>query len=854
MVEQESFYDVLQRLRAKNRHRQALSYGQIASISGLPERTVANWFSGRITRKPRNWRHLIKLAIALQLDYVEVDELLAAARHPSLNELRDRAKSAEDRELLAPWPPIDPPFQAENILPYFTDREGALSEIIEALTLPHPPPLVSIEGMPGVGKTELATIAAHRLRKHFHDGVLRVDVHSTDTLAKLGELANALQVDLTRLRQLSDRSRAFKEVLRKKKVLIVLDGVTSDEEVDPFVPPADSTSTVIVTTRRRDLWTTRSAHPIYIEEFTDADAMNLFIKVLGQSRVVAEQHALQTLASYAGNLPIAVDITAHLLKRTANRSASEYLQLIEESEVRLLQLKQGTETNIFNLFETSFEQLSPPQQHLFTTLGIFAGPDFGTEAVAYVNRLSLSRAKRLLIDLVDASLVKETIQGRYRLHALLRDYANAKLALTEPTERMIWFYAKYAYKHRLDFSAIAQEADNIRESLGLALQHNKNRELVDGTLGFYKYLEARGLFTEARSRLDKALSAAQKLADKTAEARIITYQADLERIGGNLKEAQGILELALPLAEESQDIESICGVWQAMGTLRAYMGDMPGAETEFQRALDIAREGRYDLGAAALISNLCAARLYQGKREGTADMLRDGLELARATGFQEVEAKILSNLASLEDALDHTAAANDYLKQSLDLARVSGHRSTIINVSANLAATEINLKDYAGAAAHLLEALIQAKELGDIEALIRVLRNYGELYSATGNDNSADEHFAEALQLAHTSKNDLLVLTILTDWGEWLVDRGAYKHAQSLFEEMIASTSQEDFPEFLGIALLGMAKIRQAEGSIDEARGYAQEALALFERIEDPHAAQARAFLSKLSGTDTSSG
>ncbi len=170
------------------------------------------------------------------------------------------------------------------------------------------------------------------------------------------------------------------------------------------------------------------------------------------------------------------------------------------------------------------------------------------------------------------------MQGRYRLHTLLRDYANTKLTLTEPTERMIWFYTEYAYKHRLDFSAIAREADNIRESLEIALRHNKNRELVDGTLGLYKYLEARGLFAEARSWLDKALAATQELADKAAEARIITYQADLERIGGDLKGAQDILELALPLAEESQDIESLCGVWQAMGTIRAYMRDMPGAD------------------------------------------------------------------------------------------------------------------------------------------------------------------------------------------------------------------------------------------------------------------------------------
>ncbi len=854
MADQEDLYTVLNRLRDKDPRRRALSIRKIAVLSGLRERTVANWFHKGNVAKPRNWRDLIKLAITLMLAHDEVEELLAAARRPSLDELRSRARSAEDRNLLAPWPSLKAPFRAENVLPYFTDREDALAEMIEVLTNSQSPTLVSIEGMPGVGKTEIASIIAQQLRTNFHDGVLWVDVARSDPLAKLGELARELRNDLSHYEQLSDRSRAFKEILQAKKVLIILDGVTSDKQVDPFVPPPRSPSAVIVTTQKRDLWTTRSARSVFIREFTDADAINLFIKVLGQNRVLTEQQAFQTLAHYAGNLPLAIDIMAHSLRRYPDMAATDYLQLIEESEGLLLNLKFGTEASIFNMFETSYRQLPPPQQQFFASLGVLVGPDFSADAAAYVNRLPVSRAKWFLHELADASLLKEVTRGRYRLHILLHNYANGKITNPELVDRMIGFYTEYARSNRHDFIAIAQEAGNIRAALDIALHQDKKEEIISGTIGLYKYLEANGLFDEARLRLDQALVAATQLADKAAEARIIIYQADLERIGGELEKAQVILETAILPAEESRDVEARCGVWQGMGTIRAYRRDMAGAENEFQRALTIAREGGYDLGICTQLSNLCASRLIQGKLEGTADMLREGLALSHSINAREIEATILANLASLEDSLGHTTEANSYLKQSLDLARKGARRSSIINLSAHLAATEIDMGDYSGASAHLLEALIQARELGDSEALIRVLRNYGELYSATDDAIAADVHFAEALQLARVAKNDLLVLTILTDWGERLVDRKAYAQARPHFDEVTEFTLKEDFPHFWGVALLGVAEISAADGNHEEACRYAREALALFEKLSDPRVEKTTAFLSKLSCTDSTPG
>lgn len=850
MAEQQDLQTVLLRLKAKNEWRRQLSIRQLAAISGLRPRTIAHWFEGPV-KKPHRWQALIRLAVALELDYQELDELLAAAGRIDLATLRAQVQASKDASLLAPWPSLDPPFQAENALEYFTDREDSLADLAFALTRPLPPPIVTITGMTGVGKTEIATQLAHTLREHFADGVLWVDAENANPLTKLGDLAADLRVDLSRYRELPERSRAFKEILKDRQVLIILDGVTKDQEVEPFVPPSNSRSSIVVTSQKHDLWSTRQAYVVNIDDFTDDDSLELYKKVLGRNRVASEPGDFSVLANSVGNLPIALDITAHLLKKNHRWVVNDLLTRIQGPEDRIEQLRMGTDQSIRNLFEASYAQLTRSQQAFFATLGVFAAGDFSSEATAFINQLPLARAEDMLISLSDLSLLKESANGRFRLHALLRDFAQLKQPVQGAEERMVLYYTNFAWEHRRDYVALAEELSNIRVALDAAKRRGMDRQFVFGVNGIYKHLEAQGLLAEAQERLDEALEASQQLPDVSAQARTLLHLADLARLGGEFTQAQARLEAALPLAHEGQDVETVCGALQGMGVIHFFQNDASTAESEFRQALSIAREASYEWGVCALLVNLSSLKLYQRKLDGVSNLLEEGLVLARALGVEEFEARLLSNFASMEDRLGNVDAANNYLEQSLELARRSNHLATIINISANLAATEIELEKYGAAAAHLLEALIQARKLGDAEALARVLRNYGELYNALGNDTASDEHFGEALEIVRSARHDVLTLTTLADWGELLLARGDRARAESFFDEIIDTASAADFPEFVAMAKHGQAQIRFDEGLLKEACRLAKEALALFEEMGDPRATNVSTLLAKWGCPDS---
>jgi len=84
-------------------YRARYSAGQLADLTGIPKRTVANWLSGRV-RRPRQWQEVVRLAAALHLSAAETDDLLTAAGHENLSTLRRDAGSGGEQGLLASWP------------------------------------------------------------------------------------------------------------------------------------------------------------------------------------------------------------------------------------------------------------------------------------------------------------------------------------------------------------------------------------------------------------------------------------------------------------------------------------------------------------------------------------------------------------------------------------------------------------------------------------------------------------------------------------------------------------------------------------------------------------------------------
>lgn len=94
MTQMDMFTEVLQEYAGRSAYRP----GQLAQLTGIPPRTITNWLEGRV-QQPRDWQNVVRLGQALRLDLPEMDELLAAAGYPYVEQLQRYAADDGECEL-----------------------------------------------------------------------------------------------------------------------------------------------------------------------------------------------------------------------------------------------------------------------------------------------------------------------------------------------------------------------------------------------------------------------------------------------------------------------------------------------------------------------------------------------------------------------------------------------------------------------------------------------------------------------------------------------------------------------------------------------------------------------------------
>lgn len=127
-----------------------------------------------------------------------------------------------------------------------TGRDAALAQLCSALaTAPscEHPLYYEVTGRAGSGKTALAVTAAHRVRAYFPDGQFFADLKDvsgkgvTRTVEVLGAFLRTLGVEPARLPDgVDERSSLLRTMLAGRRVLLLLDDASSEEQVRPLLP------------------------------------------------------------------------------------------------------------------------------------------------------------------------------------------------------------------------------------------------------------------------------------------------------------------------------------------------------------------------------------------------------------------------------------------------------------------------------------------------------------------------------------------------------------------------------------------------------------------------------------------
>lgn len=739
--------------------RSAYSAGQLAHLSGVPKMTIVHWLEGRVTR-PRRWQPLVNLLAALRLSEAEADEVLAAAGQEKIGRLREQVKGTGDEGLLVYWlwgetRPQRTPFQVIADAPVFVGRKELLVELETLLGASHHPAPYVLYGMAGVGKTTLAVHLAYRVRGQFPDGVLWARPHLSDPLTILATFARAYGQEVGDYADVDSRGRVVRDILADKRVLLLLDDVTTWAEIQPLLPPTGSCA-VLITTQQRDIAARPGVKVWQVKPFAAADSFALFAQVGDAAWVRQHEAELQEVAERLGHWPLAVGLVASRLAFEPAWVAEQFLSQLRHSAWPTA--LNDIEQTIHQTLELLVARLSAPAQALLPLLGLMGTHEFAEDAAAFLSDI----AEPLLAvhELVSQSLLQAVRPRRLRWHPLVQSYIQTHFPADESQlGRLVAYSLELARSRPMD--ELDREQGHLTPTRQRVWQRGQWQNWAQFIVRLWPYWEQRGLYqliaAEVRERLDwlrEQVAADDGLWKDGVWSQVWVIRARLARFEHEYDAAATALDVAATLAQPEYQGE----VWLERGVLANYQEDNATAARCFAEGMALAQQHRHGWLMAHLLKELGILSLEAGNLVQMEQYYREALALARDDNWLRLN--LLRGLGTLHFFKGDGDAAAPLYHESLALAREVGAREGVLHGLNNLAVLAALRGDLAQADEWLQESEALAQAIGHRQTIALLTYNRGLLRGQMGDAAAARLHLFQAQHLAQAIHSTRLLWRI----------------------------------------------------------------------------------------------
>ncbi|HEU5473403.1 MAG TPA: BTAD domain-containing putative transcriptional regulator [Actinophytocola sp.] len=676
----------------------------------------------------------------------------------------------------------------------FTGRERLIAEIMTVLSgesdlaTAYAVRIVTISGKGGVGKSSLAVRVAHQLGGVYPDGVLYGGLQhlsGTDdpTPKLLARFLRALGVGATTMPDnVPERAELYRSLLADKRLLVVLDDVSDEEQVLPLLP-GSSTCAVIATSRVR-LSGLLGAHSIDVDVFDTANSMELLAKIIGRKRVRVERDTAVELVNLCGGLPLALRIAGARLASRPHWRIAGLVRRLEDEASRLDELTVrgvGLRSNI----DLTYRSLTAPAKRLFRLFAVIRSTDFPAWTAAALLDCDIGTAEDVLETLVDAQLLDAVEmpgeQVRYRFHRLIRICAMERLVETETLDernqalaRVLGGWLALAeHAHRQEFggdylvlhgtaprwrppgeaadlpeSRPTEWWDAERDALLAAIRQAAAAGLDelcwDLALTAMTLFEIRGYYDHWRATAQTGLEVTVRAGNRTGRAAMLLSLGCLHLAQQRLTEAQRCLTEALDLFRAGGNVHGRALVLSNLAIVDGLLGRSPEMLSRYDEALTLMRAVGDRMGEAQVLAGVAGYRADEGDTGSAGQLLDEALAICREVGCRRGEAEVRHRVAHLHLDANQTDLAHRELDRVLVIVREVGDRIGEVHGLYGLGLVLHREGRLDSAETSLLLALGLARRLGERMKEAQALHLLGEIGLDRGDRTTGAELLGQA--------------------------------------------------------------------------------------------------------------
>jgi hypothetical protein len=370
--------------------------------------------------------------------------------------LHDFDEDKLEKVLKAFWKSFQPVEIPNNVprsgVAKFIGREPELERLHTQLQQGNLVSISAVEGMGGVGKTELAIQYTHKHASSYEGGICWLFAREFNIGTQIvGFAQSQLNLKIPEGLELPDQVAFCWRNWRMGDVLLVLDDVVNyPRDVEPYLPPAAFTRYRVVMTTRQKFGPPIQSLPLGV--LSPEQSLELLTVLIGEERVQSELEIAKTLCDWLEHLPLGIELVGRYLIESTDLSLSTLWFRLKQKAQKRQAIKDDAfepdeETNtatgkrgVEAAFDLSWEVLSSSSQHLGKLLSLFAAApipwhlaeaverkyieDLDDGKVFEVEEINKARTRLVKLHLLQLSQPEQQI---YRLHSLIREFFRSKL-------------------------------------------------------------------------------------------------------------------------------------------------------------------------------------------------------------------------------------------------------------------------------------------------------------------------------------------------------------------------------------------------------------------------------------------